>query len=567
MKKIVIVGFLFIAFVGCCLSPVPETTSTIPPIPDYGFEYLQAIPLGTVTNYGLAWDGTRLLAAYYGSTKALYAVDVSTGAMTFLANMTVSGWVTAMCYANGTLYVQAATNVYSVDPSTGAATKVLVVGSSQAYGPSGLASDGANLYSSDRYDGVIRKYSISNTNLVATFPLRNNFDALRESTFADGYLWVMDSSERLVYGINPDTGAIEKTFAAPILGYLRGMEKCGDVWYFSDNTTLKLFPSVVKDLGGAMTSNPQFARIDYRIVITNNYSLPIENFTLKVAVPQTDLRQEILQVYYSKTPESVATDAYGQSIATIRVDSIPGSSTYEIDVSIDAKLRAIKFAMPGGGGNLASTPAEISSLFTGDHSNLNLADADLQAAAASSAAGVSNTVHLAWSIRETVLDRMSYLLDSTHESADVVWNNATGSCSEYSYVFTALTRIDGFSTRFIGNTIFSPSKSVTNADGSMNYTDEVYHRFVELYFPEAGWAPIDVNREDSSGGAPYTTRLFLGYDQNILTFSKTFFDENYLGDNYTSAYSYSRGANTYQTGMVIVEKLGCWTVVGQFLKE
>jgi transglutaminase-like putative cysteine protease len=157
---------------------------------------------------------------------------------------------------------------------------------------------------------------------------------------------------------------------------------------------------------------------------------------------------------------------------------------------------------------------------------------------------------------------MTYVLDDAHYPADVVWDNATGSCSEYSYVFTALARIDGFSTRFSGNTIFSPSKAVTNSDGSMNYTDEVYHRFVKLYFPETGWTPIDANREDSASGAPFTTRLFLGYDQNVLTFSKTFFDDNYLGDGYTSAYSYSRGSNVYQAGMVTVAKLGCWTVSG-----
>ena len=74
-----------------------------------------------------------------------------------------------------------------------------------------------------------------------------------------------------------------------------------------------------------------------------------------------------------------------------------------------------------------------------------------------------------WNIAPTVIDRGS------------------GSCSEYTFVFIAMCRAAGIPARYTGALV------IRGDDAS---TDEVFHRWAEVYLPGYGWVPYDVQAGD-----------------------------------------------------------------------
>ncbi len=568
MKRIAVpVILLWIA--SCSLLPYPEdstttTTTTTVYHPSITYSSLEEIPLTGTFVYGMAWTGDTLYVCDYDSKK-LYTLDLSNGVMQYLSDLSVSGLPMGMCWQDGTLYVQSYGNIYEADPATGGTTLLLSTGSSDPYGPTGLASDGTLFYSADRYDGVIRCFDMTTKALVRTLTVPDGFSALREMTYCDGLLWLLDSTERCVHGIDPVSGAIVSGFLAPRFPALRGMEYCDGVWWFTDTTEDVLVPTVVHPVTNGLISNPQFAKVDYVMQISNRYPLPIVNFRTYFAVPQSSPRQEIVSVNYSIQPESFATDAYGQEIAVLTVSEIPGDSVYTITMSVEAKLWAIRYNLTNTG-SLSETPSSIFALYTNDDPHIAMTDPDLQSAAVSGAAGTTNVIDLAWSLRNTVLDRISYVNDGVWDTADVVWDRGTGSCSEYSFVYTSLLRQNGWATRLTGSSVFDISETTTNASGWFVYRDDIFHRFPQVYMPRAGWIPADANRDDRTS-APYTRYYFLAYNQDVMEYSHTFFDTNYLNENVISRYSYSRGSNPSGTGSVVADKASYWTVVARYLNE
>lgn len=561
-KSVRLAVILFFAAVNVSFADksFDASVSAVPDVSSYGLRFNRPVSLGNVTNYGSAWDGEGLLLASFGLDRSLYRFDPGTGTISYLTGISIpSGWVTAMCFAGGKLYVLAAKKVYIVDPSTGAASLFLTISCASNYGPAGLASDGTYLYSSDRFDGVIRKYKIASASLVATFPVPNRFSSLREMTFANGLVWVLDSKERLVYGVDPVRGGVVKTFMSPYMSYLRSMEYCDGVWWFGDNSSMKLIPSCVTESGNAVRSNPQFARVRYVVSITNNSDEASGNFKTCIAVPASGIKQDVLNVFFDPSPVRFETDVYGQKVAFIEIASIPARSVCNVTMTVDAIVRAVRYSTGGIVNDLSRTPGDVRALYSTEESNFTMSDPALRSAAALALAGTSDPVQLAWSIRNVVMDRMKYNSDGVYLPANQIWTDAAGSCSEYSSVYSALARIDGFSTRFTGSAIFQAAKSETNADGTLSYTDVSHHRYVELYFPGAGWMSLDVNREDSSSGGPYPSRLFLGYDQGVLEFSKTVFDDNCLGQHCMSREWYRRGS-------LKVSGVAYWTV-REFLAE
>lgn len=81
-----------------------------------------------------------------------------------------------------------------------------------------------------------------------------------------------------------------------------------------------------------------------------------------------------------------------------------------------------------------------------------------------------------------IIDRMEYDMDDSWDDAATGLARGTGSCSEYSFVFSALARLNGIPTRLAGGV----------------QLDESLHRWTELWYPGTGWVPVDVTKIDSS---------------------------------------------------------------------
>jgi transglutaminase-like putative cysteine protease len=72
-------------------------------------------------------------------------------------------------------------------------------------------------------------------------------------------------------------------------------------------------------------------------------------------------------------------------------------------------------------------------------------------------------------------------------TAPTVLARGSGSCSEYSFVYIAMCRAAGLPARYVGSVVMRGDKT------SM---DDVFHRWVEVYFPGYGWIPVDPSGGD-----------------------------------------------------------------------
>ncbi|MFP4363343.1 MAG: transglutaminase-like domain-containing protein, partial [Spirochaetia bacterium] len=140
-----------------------------------------------------------------------------------------------------------------------------------------------------------------------------------------------------------------------------------------------------------------------------------------------------------------------------------------------------------------------------------------------------------------------------------VLSRGTGSCSEYSSVFSAIARSFGIPTRYAFGTLFS-----ADDEEAMTYRDEHFHRWVEVYIPDIGWVPVDTNREDRQNGE-YRQNLVFGYDWKVLQHSARFSDDgSFLGTNMMLLHRWSRGRNSAESGDVFRSHWAEWEIMNRY---
>jgi hypothetical protein len=95
-------------------------------------------------------------------------------------------------------------------------------------------------------------------------------------------------------------------------------------------------------------------------------------------------------------------------------------------------------------------------------------------------------------IHRWVGERLEYELVGGWNVAPAVVERGTGSCSEYTFVFIAMCRAAGLPARYAGAVMVR---------GDAASTDEVFHRWPEVYLPGYGWVPADAQAGDTPSPA------------------------------------------------------------------
>lgn len=110
------------------------------------------------------------------------------------------------------------------------------------------------------------------------------------------------------------------------------------------------------------------------------------------------------------------------------------------------------------------------------------------------------------------MSRLFYNNDGKHDDAPVILENGHGSCSEYTYLFIALCRAAGIPARYQGG---------SRPRDDLPYTDDVFHRWAEAYFPNIGWVPIDATWNDTRTEEPKIIAPYFGTLINKLLVTTT----------------------------------------------
>ena len=274
-----------------------------------------------------------------------------------------------------------------------------------------------------------------------------------------------------------------------------------------------------------------------------------------MAVPFSTLSQEIYRLEILR-PERIEPDLYEQNIAFYEFPSVEAGSVREMGFKAVVRLWDIRYSVRDiSMDDLGSIEDDLLILYTGDHEILGKSDPVIQKALQEISVEKNSVIQTLWNIRTHIYDHLEYVRDSKHDPAPVVLSRGSGSCSEYSRVFLSMARALGIPTRF------GQGSSGKNADKQNTYIDKVFHRWVEVYFPEFGWVPIDANRDDSKSG-DYSPRLFLAYDWKAFQIGARFTDDGeFLKTNLVVYHRWSLGENKREDGKVDIDKHAKWQLV------
>ena len=519
--------------------------------------------------YGLAYDGRVLWCTDFGE-HALYRVDLKKRDAVRAFELPVSE-AAGLCFADGKLWFAADGGVFQLDPQSGLCRRWRT----WSHGtPTGLACDGKRLFVADRAERQVTVFNLENRRIAARFDTPGRWP--RGMTYHDDSLWLVDSADRAVYRLCPETGQLQGAFVTPE-GEPRGIEFVDGLWWFSLRKGRILAATRAEPLGAdvpanAMRSNPLRVRVRFVAALENTLPKPIRDVSLRLAVPPETARQQIEQLQFDPQPTELRTDRFGQHVAVYGYRQVEAGEKLRASWTAVARVWAIRYTPDWRAVRpVTEAPEPIRSLFTQDAGVLRLDAPAIRRAASEVRAGAQNGLALAEAIRNHVMSRIRYVRDGAWDPAPVVLKRGTGSCSEYSYVFTALARANGLPVRFVGATAFrgtlpfqpraNSKRKHNQASSEEPFEDRIFHRWVEVYVPPFGWLPLDVNRDDRPK-PPFPRRYFLALTERLLVLSKTSWgDRQNLGSNYHATFAFELGENTASRSGVKTERVATWQLL------
>lgn len=228
-------------------------------------------------------------------------------------------------------------------------------------------------------------------------------------------------------------------------------------------------------------------RVRYIHSITNKSSSSVAKIRVSVAAPGNLDSQKITNLKPEGNGKSALTikrDQYGQTVYIFEVNKIEPGQTFNFGYSCTAKFKKL----PGANSLFTQItnsppPQRLKQTYTRDIKRIyDLNHPSIQKLAKQFSRMYPKAGDRVLAIHQYVASNLKYKREGTWDSAPQVIARRNGSCSEFSYLFSALCRATGIPTRFAGG-----SRMRKNPP----YIDKSGHRWVEVYFSGPGWVPFD----------------------------------------------------------------------------
>jgi hypothetical protein len=234
--------------------------------------------------------------------------------------------------------------------------------------------------------------------------------------------------------------------------------------------------------------DPREEKVVLRRQLTNRGPGTVAEAEVFVAIPKDLANQKLAgPPRFEPSPEGFVEDRWGQKFARfVARDLAPGESL-DLTMTVDATLYAVRRHIdPESVGGFEDIPEGVK-IYLQDGSKYAIEHPSIQNHLK---AAVGDESRLYWMLRKIaryIQDRMHYELVGGWNIAPTVIDRGSGSCSEYTFVFIAMCRAAGIPARYTGALV------IRGDDAS---TDEVFHRWAEVYLPGFGWVPFDVQAGD-----------------------------------------------------------------------
>jgi len=368
--------------------------------------------------------------------------------------------------------------IYQIDPQSRLVVKTLWAPCSR---PEGLAWDGEFLWIVDDGDQEIHQISTEDGTTINTIPSPSKYPC---GLAYDGkYLWVTDRIKDMIYMISPDEGDVILFFESPGK-YARGLAWDGNNLWNVDYQTDEIYKIRILDEELFSRSEEKEELLEFTHQFRNYGPGVVKDLDIYMAVPENLSNQELLsEIEYSREPDGFLTDKWGQKVAHYRFQNLQATEFVTVGMKAKAKLFNVNYYIfPEKTGELKDNPEEITERFLADDTKYSVNDPFIQQSTKQAVGDETSPFWIARKIFNHVVDHVTYGRVGGWNIAPTVLKRGTGSCSEFAFVYIAMSRAAGLPARYVGCVV------VRGDDAS---ADEVFHRWVEVYLPNYGWIPVD----------------------------------------------------------------------------
>ncbi len=216
-------------------------------------------------------------------------------------------------------------------------------------------------------------------------------------------------------------------------------------------------------------------------------------------LPRTNRYQQVKDVRFYPEPSERRLQSDGSTHLEYRFGYLPASATYVVRILAVVTPRtpvSVDLARPG-----KPKPLDLGGIpalhpYLKDHVLCDMDSAAVQDEAARLGAlatkdGQLDRLAYAKSCYNFLTEKIRYDRDDRFDPAGKVLRRRRGSCTELTFTFLALCRIQGIPARVVGGFVSrSPGKPTI---------DSITHRWAEFHDPRFGWIPVDPSRGGGRG--------------------------------------------------------------------
>jgi hypothetical protein len=209
-----------------------------------------------------------------------------------------------------------------------------------------------------------------------------------------------------------------------------------------------------------------------------------------VAIPESGPGQALIgEPLFKPAPFEIVKDKWGQKFAHFKAENLKSDGVMDLTMTVSATLFSIHYHIdPDQVGALRDIPQKIRKQYLVDGSKYAMGHPSIKKHLKEALGDEKRPYWMVRKIARYIQDKMYYELAGGWNIAPTVIDRGSGSCSEYTFVFISMCRAAGIPARYSGAIV------VRGDDAS---TDDVFHRWAEVYLPGYGWVPADAQAGDN----------------------------------------------------------------------
>jgi transglutaminase-like putative cysteine protease/sugar lactone lactonase YvrE len=473
---------------------------------------------------GLAFDGELLWVTDRVAQK-LRGLDPKSGKQR--AEIEAPGpWPTGLAFDGELLWVsdRQRNRMFGIDLKS----KIVEREVESPENPLGLAFDGKHLWVADgkRIHQVMREDGTTIVSFNAPpWPGEGRGKEQLGLAFHEGYLWISDRKADRIYQVEPERGDVVDMMPSPGpfpagLAVVDGRLLIADVDKGAvEALELGAMPRVVR-------RQARHQKVVFRRRITNRGPGTVAEANIYIAVPHSVPSQALDgEPVFDPEPTSMVEDRWGQRFAHYTTRNLRPGKSLDVEMTVEATLFAVRYHIdPDRVGGLRSIPRDVRKTYLADAAKFALDHPSIKTHLKNALGDEKRPYWMVRKIARYIGEHMEYELAGGWNIAPTVIDRGTGSCSEYTFVFIAMCRAAGIPARYAGAVVVR---------GDNASTDDVFHRWAEVYLPGYGWVPADAQAADKP--SPEQQGYGLGSLSNrflITTWGGG--DSKYIGWDYNS---------------------------------